>query len=247
MVSENESGTPVFSVPNIFVREYLLSNYQEPLKRFFGNPEGEINIVFEVAPEKYQPKKLVSHEQYQFENSETRFFKTVWKKYQQAKFDDAKFIHPELISLGREWAKKPTSVFVFGGIGCGKTYFAFCLIREAFKRMEISSPLYYSCTELDSLMLDAIKSDGGDYELIKKIKQANFLFLDDFGRETRSDRIARQFYEIINYRYSNELPTLITSNLNLDQIGEKMDCAIASRIQEWEIIHIGGDDIRKKI
>lgn len=104
-------------------------------------------------------------------------------------------------------------------------------------------PRYYTSTFLDSKLLDAITtgSDKGEIDLISK---EDLLFIDDFGRETKSDRVKRQYFEIINQRYSEELPTILTSNFNPLEIGEMLDPAIASRIEEWQILEFTGPDLR---
>jgi DNA replication protein DnaC len=41
---------------------------------------------------------------------------------------------------------------------------------------------------------------------------------------------AKSFYLIINQRYGNEMPTIITSNLTLDQVAGNYGDRLASRI-----------------
>lgn len=246
IVSKNKDEKIILKVPNIFVKEYILSNFHSDLVKYFANDKGEIEIMFEVVNTPI-PMQSESGKWYLEVSPEKQFFRNVWKKYQNASLEKSVFINPSLIEWGKEWAKKPTSIFLHGGVGCGKTYFSFALIRQAFREASIQDAAFHSCTELDSYLLDAIKGDHGDVRAISSIKKEEFLYLDDFGRETKSDRISRQFYEILNYRYANEMPTIITSNLTLDEIAKKMDAAIASRMQEWQIIHLTNEDIRKKI
>jgi DNA replication protein DnaC len=58
----------------------------------------------------------------------------------------------------------------------------------------------------------------------------DYLILDDLGAEKTTDFTRSILYQIIDYRYNYEKPTIITSNLDVKQIAERFDDRIASRI-----------------
>jgi DNA replication protein DnaC len=178
---------------------------------------------------------------------ENTFFKhQVPMKYSHVCLENCDKQPKEYIQFAKDWAKKPTSIFLCGGYGTGKTYFAFAMVREIFRKYpRIIWPRYFTSPDLDSKLLKASKSDEGDSYLVNNFASQDLLFIDDLGRETKSDRLKRQYFEILNYRYVNELPTILTSNFNLDQLGDVLDGAIASRLQEWQIIEFNGPDLRK--
>lgn len=63
-------------------------------------------------------------------------------------------------------------------------------------------------------------------------KNIHFLILDDFGVVAKSSEwVLNTFYLIINGRYENKLPTIFTSNIDLNQVAELFDDRIASRIR----------------
>ena len=64
-----------------------------------------------------------------------------------------------------------------------------------------------------------------------KFKNAPVLFIDDFlkGKLTESD--VNVVYEIVNYRYNNKLPVIISTEKTLDEL-INFDEAIASRLIE---------------
>jgi DNA replication protein DnaC len=167
-------------------------------------------------------------------------------KYRDAEIDLLDLQTQALRNYGKEWAKNPTSIFLHGNKGSGKTRFAFAIIREMFRRCPTHIwPRYYTSPELDSRLHRAIM-DGGDRHVIENLCKEDLLFIDDFGRETDSERVKRQYFEIINYRYSYELPTILTSNYNLDEISGRLGDVISSRIEEWRHIRFTGNDIRKQ-
>lgn len=181
-------------------------------------------------------------------NEETFFKYQVPKKYFGASLDRCEQHPNQYIKFAKEWAKNPTSVFLFGGYGTGKTYFAFAMIREMFRSCQrLIWPRYFTSPDLDSLLLRDLKSDEGDQWRLKDLGEQDLLFIDDLGRETKSERLKRQYFEILNFRYANEKPTLLTSNYTLEDLSEIFDGAVASRMQEWTVLEFNGPDLRASI
>lgn len=62
------------------------------------------------------------------------------------------------------------------------------------------------------------------------------LIIDDFGSETISKCALEKLYRIINNRYENELPIVITTRYTREELMEKI--AIENRILAEEFIQI---------
>jgi DNA replication protein DnaC len=173
------------------------------------------------------------------------FLKQVPLKYQDARLEYCEDHPSAFLDYAYEWALKPKSVILYGSYGTGKTYFAFAMIREMFRSCPKKLwPRYFTSSELDARFLNAAKSDKGDREELMDRAHEDILFIDDVGREMKTDRFKRQYFELFNIRYSKELPTIITTNYTLDKLSEIIDPSIASRIQEWDIIEFKGGDRR---
>ena len=72
---------------------------------------------------------------------------------------------------------------------------------------------------------------------INRYKKAQVLFIDDFlkGKITEAD--VNIVYEIVNYRYNNKLPVIISTEKTLDDL-INFDEAIGSRLIEMCSGHI---------
>jgi chromosomal replication initiation ATPase DnaA len=234
------------SIPNASVEQHIKNNYRDEMEKIFPKDvNGKLAVIFTIEIPNRIAKDFDYVECRHLMNEEI-FVTQIGKKYRNAVLENcnSQIIHPDLIKWGFEWAKNPTSIFIHGGVGCGKTFYAFSLIRQALRERKISKVEHFVGTTLDSEGLEAIKSEHGDRQFLKNIKKSEFLFIDDFGRETKSERLSRQYFDIIDYRYANEMPTIITSNLDLKGVANKTEEAIASRLQEWEIIKMTGKDAR---
>ena len=66
------------------------------------------------------------------------------------------------------------------------------------------------------------------------------------GAEKTTDWSITTLYIILDRRYRNNKPTLITTNLNLKEIENNLGSRIASRLSESLIVPINMLDFRKK-
>lgn len=85
------------------------------------------------------------------------------------------------------------------------------------------------------------------HEMIRMIKSADMVVWDDIGTENHSDWVRERLYTYINYRESNNLTQLYTSNLGLDVLeSEKyLGSRIVSRIYgQCKVIQLIGPDRR---
>jgi DNA replication protein DnaC len=236
-VKSEDENEIIIEIPNIFVQQYILSNFKELFEECMNGK----NYKFEIGLLVKKEKPI-----FERESSEFKFMKSLCKKFQQASFVNSLYLAQDMIDFGKDWVCNPKSLIVQGDVGCGKTYFCFCLMREALKLENIQEAIYLDSTELDSNLLNAIQNDS-EYKLLQKYKTAELLFIDDFGRERKTDRMFRQLYEIINYRYANEKITLISTNFDNAEIADTICPAIASRMCEWDIIEMKGPDLRRII
>lgn len=180
------------------------------------------------------------------------------KRYQGKKIKDNKYIQQavEAIQTGN-------SIFLTGAAGCGKTHLAiYCLLQYAADKIVIG---YYNLPyqpngwvkfiSMPELKLTIKKSWNSkddfhvetEEDIIDKYSLTPLLALDDLGAEKISDWSKEVLYLIIDRRYRNCKQTIITSNLSLRDISEKIDERIASRICEMGIvIDMGNIDFRLK-
>lgn len=162
-------------------------------------------------------------------------------------------INKKLIELMQKWLKTSyfnrPSLMLSGNTGCGKTYFAYALFRKIIES-NYRDIRFIKSNELDKLLLTALLEKRDYYEL-QKFSEVGILFLDDLGTERTSERLISQYFDIIDYRVSNRLPTIYTSNLSLDDfhnpdktnLGER----IASRLSVCYEIKFPKKDLRRNM
>jgi len=131
-----------------------------------------------------------------------------------------------------------------GNTGTGKTHLA---LGIGWHWLEVKDKLVkYSQVEglLDELRSGFnTRSVEEDHEFDRKLNQINkcgLLILDDLGVEQLTVWAGAKLDAIIDYRYINELPLVVTTNLKSTQLEQR----IASRLSEGVCVTMSCDDYR---
>jgi DNA replication protein DnaC len=143
-----------------------------------------------------------------------------------------------------------------GPTGSGKTHLAVSIIRELVRRgVPITLPENggVEVTTMPELLIrirSTYKSKDADAdteaEVMDRYSNCGLLLLDDLGAEKVSDFSISTLYVIIDKRNRELKPTIITTNLSLETIGDNIDKRISSRLSEMTIIQMAMADYRKK-
>lgn len=106
-------------------------------------------------------------------------------------------------------------LFIHGVRGTGKTKLAAIIANE---RAGAGKPVLFA--SVPDLMADIRSSfkDGTTSEAVQAVKNAPFLVLDDLGAEKMTEWVGEQLFCIVNHRYNEQLPTVVTSNYSPTQV-----------------------------
>lgn len=132
-----------------------------------------------------------------------------------------------------------------GGYGCGKTHLAAAIANEA---VTLGIPTIFLTIPdlLDTLRFTYDAEEVRFEERFHQIRSAPLLVLDDFGTQNTTDWAREKLFQILNYRYINQLPLVLTTNLPL----RGLEGRIRSRVADPELvadIHIQAPDYRRPI
>ena len=133
---------------------------------------------------------------------------------------------------------------LWGGVGTGKSYFAGC-IANALMEQEVTVRM----TNFALILNDLTASFEGRNDYIARLCRAPLLILDDFGMERGTGYGLEQVYNVIDSRYRNRKPLIVTTNLSLQDLQYPQDTAharIYDRLLEMcAPIRFSGENFRR--
>ncbi len=123
-----------------------------------------------------------------------------------------------------------------GGYGCGKTHLAAAISNY---RIANGQPVLFVVVPdlLDHLRATYAPTSEVSYdERFEEVRTAPLLILDDLGTQSSTPWAQEKLYQILNYRYNARLPTVITTNRELEEI----DLRLRSRLVDPDLTEIVG-------
>lgn len=109
-----------------------------------------------------------------------------------------------------------------GNNGVGKTHLA-CSIAN--KLIENGTPVIYgTLINLFAELRNSYDTDNNisEMEIIKLYENVDLLIIDDLGKEKPSEWGLEKLFTIVNSRYENNLPVIITTNYNQNALVERL-------------------------
>lgn len=112
-------------------------------------------------------------------------------------------------------------LFITGTYGVGKTYLASCIANETIKNK--NTVVFGTLIQLLDYIKDTYKdSSVSDKEYLNLYSSVDLLIIDDLGKEKPTEWVLEKLFLIINNRYNNYLPIVITTNYNRNQLRERL-------------------------
>lgn len=105
-------------------------------------------------------------------------------------------------------------IYLWGDVGAGKSSIA-GLMALFLKRYFYGEILFTGCSEMIAEIYSRKDSPSNRY------KECQVLVLDDLGKEYHHEYGVSRLHEVIEYRYSRLLTTIVTSNLSQLDLIEK--------------------------
>lgn len=125
-------------------------------------------------------------------------------------------------SEGRGW------LVLKGGYGAGKTHLAAAIANDRIARAE--TVLFVVVPDLlDHLRATFAPTSRVTYDdRFESIRNAPFLILDDLGAQSPTVWAQEKLFQLLNHRYNEQLPTVVTTNRELEEI----EARVRSRLSD---------------
>ncbi len=170
------------------------------------------DVICQCVIQRTEQQKLLS----MFNNAQIpkRFANKTLTNFDASKQPAAHSVTKKYIQNWQENKNQGRGLFYTGPVGCGKTHLAFGTVNELIKKGVRSL-----AATVPDLMDDLRPQPGSNIDKkIEALKTVDLLVLDDLGAQRNTEWVTERIFVILNARYNNLLPTIITSNSYLEEL-----------------------------
>lgn len=143
--------------------------------------------------------------------------------------------------------KEGGNLLFYGETGLGKTFLSNCIAKALMDTQH--TVLYQSAIHLfEEVCGDVIMRKGQNPANIKTYKylyNCDLLIIDDLGTEYTNSFVSSELYNILNTRMRENRSTVISTNLNLQELTERYSDRISTRLfAEYKVFNFYGNNVR---
>ena len=145
-----------------------------------------------------------------------------------------------------QWLKAdlPGMITLTGPAGTGKTRVIYAVVKLCKNARLWDIPSLVVATQHAAMMQPDAYNWAETHPIDALIKHEKQVLLDDLGAEKTTPFVLQELYRLISQRELWQKPTMISTNLSLDDLANKLDDRIASRLAGGIVLKFSGTDHR---
>ena len=172
----------------------------------------------------------------------------VWDQYGRSPLENMEMIREICGNYAHTFGPRSGSLLFTGAPGLGKTFLSACIAREVsdhgFSVVYDTAAHIFQQFESGKFGRENPYEEDPDRE-INRYLNCDLLIMDDVGTEMLTSFVQSAFYRIINDRLISRKKTVLSTNLPVEELGQRYGEAVLSRIRgEYQILRFFGEDIR---
>ena len=222
-------------LPTVVTSNLLVNDFEGRIRSRLQDPN-LVTVVKILAPDYRNPKDDTGHPELSTLTLHSRqtFGNFSLRQGEHLPKGDLKDLKTAF-ETAREYAENPRGWLLFTGpYGCGKTHLAAAIGN--YQASMGFPPLMVSVPDLLD-HLRATFSPNSNVSLdrrFEEVRKSRMLILDDLGTQSATPWAREKLYQLFNYRYNAELPTVITTSSKTDEL----DPRLYSRMQDERLCKI---------
>ena len=144
-----------------------------------------------------------------------------------------RFAHASALAVAEAPAASYNPLFLYGGVGLGKTHLMHAIGNEILKNNKNSKILYVTSENFTNQLINAIKDNSSD-QFRNKYRNIDVLLIDDIQFIAGKERIQEEFFHTFNTLYESGKQIILSSDKPPKDI-QLLEDRLKSRF-EWGII-----------
>jgi len=219
IISQKEGQITVL-VPNSFAKEWLQNKYNKNILKTLHNLNNNIKEVnYSVGRAKLKTFKRIPEELPETDQLEFQQFKVDKETNLNPKYTFDSFVvgpfnelpHAAAIAVSKKPGLIYNPLFVYGGVGLGKTHLLQAIGNEVNKNLKKKKIKYLSSEKFTSEVVSAIKNHT--MEIFKeKYRGIDVLIIDDIQFLAGREKTQEEFFHVFNVLYENNKQIILSSD-----------------------------------
>lgn len=149
------------------------------------------------------------------------------------------------LEYSENFNKNSRGILMIGKTGLGKTHLSLAIAQRVIE--EGYTVIYITASELTRRLSDQFFGKNPQEDLLEQICETDLLLIDDLGAEFESSYCVSALYDILSIRLSRNIPTIVNTNLTVEELQRRYGERIVSRLfSQFTPLAFTGEDIRMK-
>jgi len=232
-----EDNKVLLRVPNKFFKDWLVENYMDLINHSLADVSGvPIDIRFTVGKSEQQASLPKTNTPQTVDHQPVRIPSSLNLKYTFDRFvvgSSNQFAHAAALSVAEQPARNYNPLFVFGGVGLGKTHLINAIGVHTASLYPHKNVLYVSAEEFMNELIHSIRYDKMS-NFREKYRRIDSLLIDDIQFIAGKERTQEEFFHTFNTLHDAGKQIVVTSDKFPKDI-PNLEGRLRSRF-EWGLI-----------
>ncbi len=228
----------IFTVNSEFQKDFIENKFNSLIfntLRYITNKEWTFSVI-DISAEKEQGQ-IISEKKSNVSDTELENnHQTLNPKYTFETFvvgNNNRFAHAAALAVGNEPGKSYNPLFLYGGVGLGKTHLMHAIGNRILENNSKSNVLYVTSEKFTNQLINAIRDNKTEI-FRNKYRNIDVLLIDDIQFIAGKDRVQEEFFHTFNTLREDGKQIIISSDKPPRDI-EFLEDRLKSRF-EWGLL-----------